>query len=113
MEEYDNLFNRSYNLSSYNMKNHLRYEHEQKLNVIDSIHNENMQNLLNRGNRDNNYHFTEYTQRLSNLRKRDINYHIEEIKKLLNDGEDRDNNYHNEGIQRLSNQRNRDSNCHM
>ena len=42
MSSYSGLFTGSYYLSRDNMGNHLKYEHEEKLNAIDSMHNENM-----------------------------------------------------------------------
>ena len=49
---YGDIFNGSYYLSRDNMKIHLEHEHEQKMNVIDNIHQENMDRLSNERNRD-------------------------------------------------------------
>ena len=68
MSGYSNLFNGSYLLSYSNMKDHLAQENEQKLNVIQFTHTENMQSLYNERNRNNNAH-TENMQRLSNERE--------------------------------------------
>ena len=40
---YSNIFDGSYILSRENMRFHLANEHEEKLNVIDSLHNEEIQ----------------------------------------------------------------------
>ena len=69
------------------MRDHLRQEHEQKLNIIDNVHSERMQNYSNERNRDNNHH-AENMQRYSNERNRDNNTHTENMQRLSNDRED-------------------------
>ena len=53
---YGNILKGSYYLSSNNMAKHLKHEHDQKMNIIDNIHSENMEKLSNDRNRDNNLH---------------------------------------------------------
>ena len=72
MSSYGSVLSGSYYLSKDNMRLHLNHEHEEKLNIIDNIHSENMQRLSNERNRDNNAH-TENMQRISNERNRDNN----------------------------------------
>ena len=79
---YGDIFNGSYYLSRDNMKIHLEHEHEQKMNVIDNIHQENMDRLSNERNRDNNKHYEEM-QALRNQRNRDENRHSENMEQIM------------------------------
>ncbi len=45
MSSYGSVLSGSYYLSKDNMRLHLNHEHEEKLNIIDNIHSENMQRL--------------------------------------------------------------------
>ena len=81
---YGDVFRGYYHLSRDNMRDHLQHEHEEKMNVIDSMHRENMEKIYNEKNRDNNRH-AERMQEINNERNRDNNRHVENIEKIKNE----------------------------
>ena len=91
-----------YVLSRSNMRLHLKQKHEERLNIIDSKHNEAMQRYSNERNRNNNFH-VENMQRYLNQKNRDNNSHTENMQRLSNEREDKQNMRNNE--RRLNEQR--------